>query len=226
MPHARRISLALLAALACAARAQTSQPFREIEQGVEDTSPFGTTRRVFRADLRVPSNFEKVYRVDPSVRFAPGVRAPSNGSGLFARVSGGLVAVYSRGQYQTTRRGTSIDIPTDTVFLIGDPRRLLAPAPMGPASPRSLMQRIETRIGGPLHASQPTDRATHNLLRPAPPDREVRIADSYVVIWEDDQERVRRVATRLDQALAASVRRAEKTGESEVTKWQSGRVAK
>jgi hypothetical protein len=82
--------------------------WRVVDQGFEDVGPVAASLRQERADLRVPSGFERVYEV-------PGV------DGLLMRADGGLRAVFPRSTYRVTERGVRPIVPPGTVWTFGDP---------------------------------------------------------------------------------------------------------
>lgn len=102
----RRARLAiLLLALAAPAWGQDSEAdrFREVEAGFEDVSPRAVSTLVRPVDMRVPTNFERVYEVIGS-------------GGLYARRAGAVTAVFDRSLYAGA--GTPL-IPAGTVFYLG-----------------------------------------------------------------------------------------------------------
>lgn len=115
--------LALLSVLG-AASAGAQVTLRPVEAG-EDRSPLGTSQRLPRADLRSPAGFDRLFIIesvtDPSWA-SMGIKP-----GMYARISGGVVAVFDRGQYTPTRvPGVErVDVPTTTRFLMGDTSGML-----------------------------------------------------------------------------------------------------
>jgi hypothetical protein len=104
--------LGVLAPSAIAQRAANEPTLTPVEQGVADRGPLAVSRRVAPADLRVPQDFERVYRIDsPSRRKAMG--------DLFARRSGAITAVFPRSQYVETRFGSLAEVPAGTTYYIG-----------------------------------------------------------------------------------------------------------
>jgi hypothetical protein len=174
---------------ACGASAQLV----EVEQGWEDAGPAAASLRRQRADLRLPMDFDKVYRVDPNVRLFGGASAGAD-PGVYARISGGLVAVFPRGQYRVWGRGVRrAETPTNTVYLIGDPKKLLAPTLQSRVSSASLVQPITTR----LDATRPAEPVVR-LGRVTP--------DVRSMLWENDTERAMRVRQHLEEAYRLSRR--------------------
>jgi hypothetical protein len=87
-----------------------AEPGTPVEQGVGDVGVLSTSLRQAPADLRVASDFERVYRGD---------------DGMLFRQDGALVASFPESEYVQTRRGTQTVIPAGTVFSIGPPMRAL-----------------------------------------------------------------------------------------------------
>lgn len=84
-----------------------ARALRPVDQGVADTGPLSANRRVVPLDLRVPAGFDRVYQ------FGQGR------SSKFARVNGGLTAVFPRSTYNDRGFGTTVEIPPGTVFYVG-----------------------------------------------------------------------------------------------------------
>ncbi len=101
---------------------------RPVEPGVGDINPIGISTRILPIDLRQPMDFERVYRVPGSSR---GVGSMMQvGEERFARVSGGVTAVFARSDYVETKHGIRPAIPDGTIFYIGQPP-ILTPAASG-----------------------------------------------------------------------------------------------
>ncbi|MCA9287919.1 MAG: hypothetical protein KDA05_04995, partial [Phycisphaerales bacterium] len=81
-------------------------PWRLIDQGWEDIDPLARSLFHARPDLRSATGFGDVFDL---------------GDGRFARVDGGLVAVFPRSTYAGTVTGLVPTIPPGTVFYIGTP---------------------------------------------------------------------------------------------------------
>lgn len=106
LPPCRALPVAVsLVAFVLPAAAQSHVP---VEQGVADLGPLSQSLRVEQPDLRAPAGFDQVYRL----------HSPS-GESFYARIGGGVVAVFPRSVYVPTRRGLLADIPPGTVFYIG-----------------------------------------------------------------------------------------------------------
>lgn len=87
-----------------------AEPGTPVEQGVGDVGVLSTSLRQAPTDLRVASDFERVYRGE---------------DGMLFRQDGALVATFSESEYVPTRRGVQTVIPAGTVFSIGPPMRAL-----------------------------------------------------------------------------------------------------
>jgi len=95
--------------------------FEPVDPGLSDVGPLALSQRILRADLRVPTAFERVYRV----------KLP-DGSSVFARIDNGVTAVFPRSDYVSTSQGVFAVVPPGTVYSIGgDIRSIFAgrPAP-------------------------------------------------------------------------------------------------
>lgn len=95
-----------------------SQP-RPVEQGVADLNPLQVSPRLEPVDLRHPTGWERVYRLSGDAR--------GGGDGLFARIDGGIAAVFPWSAYQSSRKGLRAEVPAGTTYYIGGvPEALLA----------------------------------------------------------------------------------------------------
>lgn len=122
--RAGRVRAAVCVAAVLAAGAAAGAPQRtlaRVDPNREDISPLRTSFRVLQPDLRAPSGFDQVYRVPGSttgVRVPRGIERPQ--PDRFARVSGGLAAVFPASEYIQDRKGrVRTMIPAGTVFYIG-----------------------------------------------------------------------------------------------------------
>lgn len=123
MASTRMIPVVLAAAAGCAgiARAQSAggrgafDGLERVEPGISDLGPLGVEVRQPLVDLRMPLDFEALYR---------GVGV--DGTPWFARRDAGITAVFPRSWYVLTRYGEVSVIPPDTTFYIGDPPGQLA----------------------------------------------------------------------------------------------------
>ncbi len=174
---------------------------RAVDQGTEDVGPLARSARVSRLDLRMPTGFDRVYRLE----------SPTLGDGAparYARVSGALIAIFPRSEYQKTAAGTSIMVPAGTIFAIGSGSAASAVATQrqrGPVGPTPLSLRESTRLSGRLETrvemgadaappavqAAPLPRADEAAARPLE-------AAPAGAIWGDERYRVARVARLLD----------------------------
>ncbi len=116
-------------------------PLREnleaVDAGTEDVGALGASFRQPAHDSRLPSAFQRVYRV-------PGEE------GKLMRGNGALFAVFPESVYRRTPRGTAAVAPPGTVFHIGMPGELrLSPAlPVERVLvPGQIDGRVGTRVG-------------------------------------------------------------------------------
>jgi len=178
-----------------------------LEPGVEDVGPLGRGDRVPRVDMRVPSQFERVYAV-------PGAA----GEEMLARFDGGVMAVFPRSTYIVNQSGLTATVPPGTVFQIGvDPRSLYGEASYGFNAPRPFDTSIADLLRTPpvppagvaagVAGAAPPRRAQRSLGKAteesAPPSQ---IAP-HRSIWIDEAYRQRRVAYLLRRAAHAQDRR-------------------
>ncbi|MEN0020567.1 MAG: hypothetical protein AAF747_06770 [Planctomycetota bacterium] len=80
------------------------QGLERLDQGFEDVGPLQTSLRRINVDLRQPTAFADVFRLQ---------------SGRLGRINGALTAEFDRSQYVATPNGTRPTIPPGTVFRIG-----------------------------------------------------------------------------------------------------------
>lgn len=100
---------------------QPKPVFTPIDQGIDARTRLSSSLRVPFKDLRLPTNFDREYRVDPSYR-PHGLRSRT---GFFARASAGIVAVYPQPLYRGVAPGVEqIAIPPGTVYLFADSAKL------------------------------------------------------------------------------------------------------
>ncbi len=81
-------------------------PWPRVQQGFEDVEPLAVSLAVHQVDLRTPIGFEHVYDL---------------GDGRFARIDGGLIAVFPRSTYTGSRSGVRATIPPGATFYLGMP---------------------------------------------------------------------------------------------------------
>lgn len=108
-----------------------------VDPGIEDVSALGTSLRVPAHDARLPTGFQRVYRV-------PGQ------DGMLMRGNGALFAVFPESVYRRSPRGATPIAPPGTVFHIGMPGDVHH-APPPPAAralaPGQVDGRVSTRVG-------------------------------------------------------------------------------
>lgn len=142
------------------ARGSPSQP-RPVEQGVGDLNPLQISNRLEPLDLRRPTGWERVYRLN-------GVPGRDGGRGLFARFDGGIAAVFPWSSYESTRRGAVATVPAGTKYYIGVlPESLTEAKPAEePEASFNYLDR-SARAGQPERPVQFIETAQQNSARPA-----------------------------------------------------------
>lgn len=149
-------------------------------------------------DLRKPLNFEQVYRVEGDLsRLGVLGVSPLEGQAMYARASGGLVAIFPQSEYVRTRRGPFPVVPANTTFLLGSiqtPTTMTAPGSTSGTNTSannvtaaSAAQRVDTRA----NLSQPTEVLAPKPRREPPS------------IWNSEVTRRSRLSHLLDEAKAA-----------------------
>jgi hypothetical protein len=107
-----------------AAMGQPAVEATPITPGLVDVTPSAVDLFIQPLILEEDSNFERVYRLDPDVRFF-GREGPG-----FARRRGAITAVFPRSVYVPLGGGVShAAIPPGTVFMIGETGRGAPSAP-------------------------------------------------------------------------------------------------
>jgi hypothetical protein len=105
--------------------------WRVVDQGLADRGPLSTSQRAMPVDLRVGTNFDKVYELEGQPKLFGG---GSDTTDYYMRMNGALTAVFPRSSYTRAGNGLErVDIPAGTVFSIGGPLRELVPGQ--PAQP-------------------------------------------------------------------------------------------
>ena len=170
--------------------------FEAVEATVADMDPLSLGQRVMRADQRLPSGFDRVFRVH-----VPG------GEPVFARIANGVTAVFPRSAYAATEAGLQATIPPGTIFSIGGDLRALLPASVAAPSARRnwagasmFADRSVNRSGkmpsAQSYAIEPYADTSRSILRES--DREP--ADQVsgpVTIWNSEMMRRRRLTVLL-----------------------------
>ncbi|HYF13542.1 MAG TPA: hypothetical protein VD971_00570 [Phycisphaerales bacterium] len=156
-----------------------------VDQGVADRGALSASHRQLPPDFRAPTGFDRLYRVESRTPLFRGQSAP-----LYARVQGGIIAVFPQSEYRDLGRGlTQVRIPAGTIYLLRDPTPMLGDPGVEPAAPsNSLMQRLNERIGARRDAE------------PDPRDEETPRPRS---MWEDEGYRHQRLESLLARAHRA-----------------------
>ncbi len=111
---------------------EASPRLTPVEPGTRDASPLGASLRRLDLDLRVPTGFDRVYAVTPPAALDAGLGLDAGllvggssfsnvGAHWFARMSGGLMALFPRSTYTPTPEGVVTDVPAGTVYFLGTP---------------------------------------------------------------------------------------------------------
>lgn len=198
---ARAIVTTALALWAHGARAQQYSParpplgqpsgaltFTRIDQTVADVDPLRVSLRHLSTDLRQPTGFSDIFRIEGSQSHLSRYgfsTTPAND--LLARVDGAVTAVFPQSVYIPTREGIVPLIPPGTVFFIGGiPADFFASPDAAPPPPTFVNSRIDQRadassppvswqppgVAGipppPSGPRQPTRRTDERLLTAEP----------------------------------------------------------
>ncbi len=106
-------------------RLTTIRDLRQVDPTIADVGPLNVSLRDMPPDLREPNDFRGVFQL-PSDE-------PSRYAGYFARVRGGVWAVFPRSVYQRTEEGIIPTVPANTTFFLGgvpmDPMRMIDDSP-------------------------------------------------------------------------------------------------
>ncbi len=167
-----RAAFFILCAACLAARADPPG-LTPVARGYDDINPLAKSLRPQPYDLRMPMNFERVYKIDPSIKLF------GNNEEYFARVGGGLMAVFPRSTYIYTQKGRYATIPPGTVWVLGLPEmpRNTAPDPNDRRVP-------------------PMDTRVDTSVSAMPPQPKIKADDR--TIWTSDIYRQQRVTRLLD----------------------------
>lgn len=182
--------LVLLGGWAGAARGQFIY-LEPIEAGTEDVNALRSSLATVRADLRVPTDFERVYRVTGDVRaFGGGAEE------MYARVSNGLVAMFPKSVY--AGRSRRAIIPPGTIWVLGaHARNGIAPAKVEES--RGEVRPLDARIDVMTNQAVGNRRLNTDVVT-TPKRRPTRVLD-FPCIFESESIRHQRVEARLDEAL-------------------------
>lgn len=131
-----------------------------VDAGTEDVGALGASFREQAHDARLPTSFQRVYRV-------PGE------DGKLMRGNGALFAVFPESVYRRTARGVKALAPPGTVYHIGMPGELhLSPAPAQERAlaPGQIDGRVTNRIGPEAYFGAPRVDARLDGRHPTPAD--------------------------------------------------------
>jgi hypothetical protein len=161
---------------------------RPITPGVGDPTPLSIDPAVQPIQLRMDAGFDRLYRIDPSLKLFGGMPA-------FARRSGAITAIFPQSTYAFTREGVVTTVPPGAVFQIDDGR-----SRPGDTRPPDALAFVRADLSAGVRdapGAPPDARAASEPVR-----REARPAATETeTIWTSERERVRRL-----EALFAAAR--------------------
>jgi len=171
--------------------AQPTVPYEEVDPGRADASALNDSLRLVPIDLRTPTGFDRVFRLPTVV-----------GGAVFARMDGGLTAVFPRSEYDP---GGPV-IPAGTTWYIGAlPTSVFG---VGRDRPRGVFHNRIPR-GGVARTS--TSRLELRLDTSADPislpdgfETALRPVRNPLMPWSGELERGARVSDLLHRAARAS----------------------
>ncbi len=187
----------------CASRAE-AQDLKPVEQTIEDIGPLGQSHRILPEDLRLPTGFERVYRVPGSADQFRFNANQGHTDDMLMRINGALRAVFPRSVYIPTRRGLKTDVPPGTVFHIGQPlaenglRTNNNYQHLSPLGAETLL--MPTGLSSkPVHRRIDTSRSEAQDSVGNEPQRQQQRAQSRVSIWTSETYRRHRVENLIKQ---------------------------
>jgi hypothetical protein len=146
--------------------------FTRLEQTVGDVDPLGISLRQLSTDLRQPTGFRDVFRINGSAMQARryGFSATGGGTDLLARMDGAVTAVFPQSVYVATRGGAMPLVPPGTIFFIGAlPVDPFADDQELPPSRDRIDSRIDTRAAT-VHPERARETPPLQRMGPAPDD--------------------------------------------------------
>ncbi|MFT5424430.1 MAG: hypothetical protein ACI89L_002225 [Phycisphaerales bacterium] len=174
------VAAAVLLLAARGAMAQPGVPYEEVDPGWADASAINDSLRLVPVDLRTPTGFDRVFRLPTVV-----------GGQMFARMDGGLTAVFPRSEYGF---GQAL-IPAGTTWYIGAlPSRVFGEPAGGGGGNRggSVSGRVDLRVD--LRADHQPALAHNTVRRARPPIR------NPLMPWSGELARGARVSELLRRA--------------------------
>lgn len=196
-------ALSLAAILAASIHAQPAyqqQPaLKSVDPGVADMGPLATQGRETSKDIRQPSGFDRVYEIE------------MNGQKYFARINGGMIAVFPRSTYNA--RGMPV-VPPGTTFYIGKLPANATIVDSGQTVSPNYAVRPASASPSAYDGARPFNNAI-NLSAPTPVSAQSSaIAQNAVTmsvtpptanLWESETYRVTRVAELITAARQSRV---------------------
>jgi hypothetical protein len=170
-------------------------PLKRVEPNAADLSPLSNSLRSLETDLRVPTGYENIYRLDKTDIFG-GQQA------LYMRMDGGLIAVFPQSRYIDTNIGTLPEVPPGTIYYLGRlPASLTAKRAPGPR-PKTFVDLSAPTIAAAAEDLK-TDTRASGLIPSAVPPSSASVSPARAVpsptisIWEDERLRQRRLGALL-----------------------------
>lgn len=161
---------------------------KPVDPGIADMGPLATQGREMSKDVRQPSGFDRVYEIE------------MNGQKYFARVNGGMIAVFPRSAY--TSRGTAV-VPPNTTFYIGKLPANATLVDSGQTVSPNYAVRSATASATAYDGARPFNNAV-DLSAPAPVSAQSNANTQNAVsmsvppptanLWENEDYRATRVA--------------------------------
>lgn len=211
---ARKAILASVFLPAALCTAEPSHPWevrsnmlQPIDAGKADINQLSTSNFVLPVDLRLPTRFERVYRLSDVLRrgtnwnLSPDLaRRQANNQDGFVRFSGGVAAVFNFSRYTATSRGRITEIPEGTVFHLD--LRPPGPSDIFYSTPGAVSYNTVSLDRGAATRNLATDGVSKQpKIIPADVPKSEEVARS---LWTDELYRGRTVTELLDQtALTA-----------------------
>lgn len=177
-----------------------------VDQGVGDLNPLQTSNRLVPQDLRQPTGWDRVYRLS-------GDPMKNNGSGLFARIDGGITAVFPWSTYAVSRKGDLVPrVPPGTTYYIGGvPQSVLGgtssitPPPPDAEKSFNFVDRSARPVAAADRPAQQADNSIATSARPvlrgeATPDQPAVNPSKPPSIWTSESYRRARLEELISRA--------------------------
>ena len=182
-------------AVLCCARVSWAQTLflSPVEAGGSDVNALRTSLSSQHVDLRVPVDFDRVYKVTGDTRL---LGRP--GEEFYARVNNGVMAVFPRSTYFGSEGAT---VPPGTLWMLGANTRIgTAPSvPTGaiPLSGETMIRAVDRRVSRSV-ANDGRRLAQPIIQTPSVIEATTRV---WVCMFASESIRQQRVGSRLDEAF-------------------------